>query len=83
MADESLWSLATAIEVIKAGAGDVANICVMESGGLEAARSNFQLCAAAGTSATRMISLPADSTSTLGSRAHPSRLGWASSSIMR
>ena len=48
MVDESIWSPASTLAVIRADAADVANIYVMESGGLTSARSNFQLAQAAG-----------------------------------
>ena len=48
MADESIWSPADTLAVIMAGAADVANIYVMESGGLQAAVTSFRLCELAG-----------------------------------
>ena len=48
MLDESIQSPAQTLLAIKAEAADVANIYVMESGGIEAARTNFALCGAAG-----------------------------------
>jgi muconate cycloisomerase len=48
MVDESIWSPASTLDVIRADAADVANIYVMESGGLMNACTNFRLAAAAG-----------------------------------
>lgn len=48
MADESIWDSADALAVVKAGAADLANIYVMEAGGLREARQAFAICEAAG-----------------------------------
>jgi muconate cycloisomerase len=48
MADESIWESADALAVVEAGAADLANIYVMEAGGLREARQAFGVCEAAG-----------------------------------
>ncbi len=48
MLDESIRSPDETLRAIRAQAGDIANIYVMESGGIEAAMTNFHLCATAG-----------------------------------
>lgn len=51
MADESVWDSADALAVVNAGAADLANIYVMEAGGLREARQAFAVCEAAGLAA--------------------------------
>ena len=48
MADESIWAPPDAMAVIKAGAADIANVYVAESGGLQNARRTFDVCELAG-----------------------------------
>lgn len=48
MADESVRTPADAIDVIRQGAADIANVYVSEAGGLLAATEIFTLCGAAG-----------------------------------
>jgi L-alanine-DL-glutamate epimerase-like enolase superfamily enzyme len=48
MADESLWDSADALAVVRAEAADLANVYVMEAGGLREARQAFAVCEAAG-----------------------------------
>ena len=48
MADESLWDSADALAVVRAAAADLANVYVMEAGGLREARQAFAVCEAAG-----------------------------------
>ena len=48
MADESIWSPQDAMAVIEAGAADIANVYVAESGGIQNARRTFDVCELAG-----------------------------------
>ena len=48
MADESIWSPRDAMAVIEAGAADIANVYVAESGGIQNARRTFDVCELAG-----------------------------------
>ena len=48
MADESVWTPRDAMDVIRAGAADVVNVYVSESGGLLPASRTFAMCEAAG-----------------------------------
>ena len=48
MVDESLWDPVECAVVIKAGAADVANVYISESGGVLAASRNLAMCEAAG-----------------------------------
>ena len=48
MADESIWSPRDAMAVIEAGAADIANVYVAESGGIQNARRIFDVCELAG-----------------------------------
>lgn len=48
MVDESLWTPRDAMEVVRRGAADIANVYVAESGGLLAAARSFAICEAAG-----------------------------------
>jgi L-alanine-DL-glutamate epimerase-like enolase superfamily enzyme len=57
MADESIWDSRDALEVVKAGAADLANIYVMEAGGIREARQAFAVLEAAGMS-TMLGSMP-------------------------
>lgn len=48
MADESLWTSADALAIVRAQAADLANVYVMEAGGIREARQAFAVCEAAG-----------------------------------
>ena len=48
MADESLWDSRDALEIVKQGAADLANVYVMEAGGLREGRQAFAVLEAAG-----------------------------------
>ncbi len=57
MADESVWDSRDALEVVMKGAADLANIYVMEAGGLREARQAFAVFEAASIS-TMLGSMP-------------------------
>ena len=46
--DESLWDPAECAVVVQAGAADVANVYIAESGGILKASTNLAMCEAAG-----------------------------------
>lgn len=48
MADESLWTSSDALAIVRAGAADLANVYVMEAGGIREARQAFAVCESAG-----------------------------------
>ena len=48
MVDESLWDPTECAVVLQAGAADVANVYIAESGGILKAATNLRMCEAAG-----------------------------------